>query len=97
MCERRLVGRHRLPGQRGHGQKGIGARNGPSLVDGSWLHIKGSYAELVATVTSGIPKSEFKVPERPFGMNARGGNMNLTDEQVNAVAAYVFTITRARR
>lgn len=83
--------------QRCHGQKGVGARNAPSLVEGPWQHHKGTYAEIVATITTGIPKPAFKDTTRPFAMNPRGGPMNLTDDQVKAVAAYVFTITRARK
>lgn len=83
--------------QRCHGQKGVGARNAPSLVKGPWQHHKGTYAEIVATITTGIPKTAFKDTTRPFAMNPRGGQMNLTDDQVKAVAAYVFTITRARK
>ena len=83
--------------QRCHGQKGVGARNAPSLLEGPWQHHKGTYAEIVATITTGIPKTAFKDTTRPFAMNPRGGPMNLTDDQVKAVAAYVFTITRARK
>lgn len=83
--------------QRCHGQKGVGARNAPSLVEGPWQHHKGTYQEIVATITTGIPKTAFKDTTRPFAMNPRGGPMNLTDDQVKAVAAYVFTITRNRK
>jgi len=83
--------------QRCHGQKGVGAKNAPALVDGTWQHSKGSYEEIITTVTNGVAKEEFKDTTRPFAMRARGGPMNLTDDQVKAVAAYVYSISRGRK
>jgi mono/diheme cytochrome c family protein len=83
--------------QRCHGQKGVGARNGPSLVAGPWVQIAGRYEEIVTIVTTGVPKAAIKDIARPFPMNPRGGPMNLTDEQVKSVAAYVWSISRDKR
>lgn len=83
--------------QRCHGQKGIGAKNGPSLVAGPWLHSDGSYEMIVATITEGVKKETFKDTARPFAMQARGGQMALDDAQVRAAAAYVFSISRGKR
>mgnify|MGYP003557787611 CR=1 FL=1 len=83
--------------QRCHGQKGIGAKNAPSLVDGPWLHSDGSFDAIAKIVTDGMPKESFKDQERPFAMRARGGPMNLTDDQVKAVAAYVHSISRGKK
>ena len=83
--------------QRCHGQKGIGARNGPSLVAGPWVQIAGRYEELVTIVTTGVPKASFKDATRPFPMGARGGPMNLNDDQIKSVAAYVWSISRDKR
>jgi mono/diheme cytochrome c family protein len=81
--------------QRCHGAKGVGAQNGPSLVAGPWLHHTGAYDEIVGTITSGVPREKLKDTTRRFAMGARGGQqMNLNDEQVRAVAAYVWTISR---
>ena len=83
--------------QRCHGQKGIGAQNGPSLVAGPWLQSTGKYEEIVATITTGVPRTALKDQTRRFPMNPRGGPMNLNDDQVKAVAAYVYSISRDRK
>lgn len=82
--------------QRCHGQKGVGAQNGPALIEGPWLHADGSQASIARIITEGIARDAFKVPERPFAMRPRGGPMNLTDEQVQDVAAYVVSISRGK-
>lgn len=83
--------------QRCHGQKGVGATNGPSLVAGPWIHSTGKFEEIVATITTGVPRTSVKDATRRFPMNPRGGPMNLTDEQVTAVAAYVWSISRDKK
>jgi mono/diheme cytochrome c family protein len=83
--------------QRCHGQKGVGAQNGPSLVAGAWLHSTGKFDEIVATITTGVPRTSIKDATRRFPMNPRGGPMNLTDAQVQSVAAYVYSISRAKQ
>ncbi|MFM8782383.1 MAG: c-type cytochrome [Gemmatimonadota bacterium] len=82
--------------QRCHGQKGVGANNGPSLVSGAWVQQAGSFDELVATSTHGVPREKVKDASRRFPMGPRGGPMNLDDAQVRAVAAYVWSISRAK-
>jgi mono/diheme cytochrome c family protein len=85
------------PCQRCHGQKGVGGQNGPSLVAGPWLQSTGKYEEIVATITNGVPRTALKDQTRRFPMNPRGGPMNLNDDQVKAVAAYVYSISRDRK
>lgn len=82
--------------QRCHGATAEGAANGPSLKSGPWLHIRGQYGEIVQLITTGVSREMKKDPDRRFPMNPRGGPMNLTDEQVRAVAAYVWTISRKK-
>ncbi|MEY2733065.1 MAG: hypothetical protein RL340_124 [Gemmatimonadota bacterium] len=82
--------------QRCHGQKGAGANNGPSLVSGAWVQHAGSYEAIVATITNGVPRDKVKDASRRFPMGPRGGPMNLDDAQVQAVAAYVWSISRAK-
>ena len=78
-----------------HGAKGIGAQNGPALNDAQWLQLKtGSYDEIVALVTSGVPAANIKDPSHKNAMGPRGGRMNLSDPQIRAVAAYVWSISR---
>jgi cbb3-type cytochrome c oxidase subunit III len=71
-----------------HGANGEGIV-GPSLADAQWIHGDGSYEMIVVTVTKGIPKEEAKggVPMPP-----KGGS-TITDEQVKAVAAYVWSLS----
>jgi mono/diheme cytochrome c family protein len=80
-----------------HGARGVGGENAPSLVSGPWLHHGGSFDEIVATVTTGVPRSALKETTRRFAMNPRGGPMKLSDDQVRAVAAYVWSISRGKR
>lgn len=84
------------PCARCHGAKGVGGQNGPSLVAGAWLHSAGGYDEIVTTITNGIPQAQVKDPARRFGMNGRGGPMRLTDPQIKSLAAYVYSISRAK-
>src|SRR6185369_11538539 len=80
--------------QRCHGKQGVGAQNGPALASGKWTHITGSYDEIVKIITTGVPQQDIKDPSRRFAMRARGGvQPALTDDQVRAVAAYVYTIS----
>ena len=77
-----------------HGRAGVGATNAPALNDSQWLQLKaGSYDEIVGVITTGVPAAAIKDSTHKFPMNARGGRMNLTDPQVKAVAAYVYSLS----
>jgi mono/diheme cytochrome c family protein len=72
-----------------HGENAEGTLIGPNLTDEKWLHIDGSYDAIVKLVTAGVPQArEAMVP-----MPAKGG-AEITDAQVRAVAAYVWTLCR---
>ncbi len=77
-----------------HGARGVGGANGPSLVSGPWLHQRGTPAELAQLITAGVPREQLKDSSRRFPMNPRGGPMNLSEAQVQAIAAYVWSISR---
>lgn len=80
--------------QRCHGKGGVGAANAPALDGKKWLHLQtGSYDEIVKIITDGVPQAAIKDPTHRFNMRPRGGPMNLTDPQVQAVAAYVWTLS----
>jgi mono/diheme cytochrome c family protein len=67
-----------------HGSDAKGTAVAPSLTDGQWLDVDGSYAAIVGLVRAGVAH-----PKRfPAPMPAEGG-ARLTTEQVCAVAAYV--------
>ncbi len=70
-----------------HGLKGEGTGLAPSLNDGQWLHVDGSWASLQQIITAGVPApQQFPAPMPPKGGAA------LTDEQVRQVAAYVYSL-----
>jgi mono/diheme cytochrome c family protein len=71
-----------------HGQDGKGGI-GANLTDSLWLHSKGSFDEIVHQITAGVPAHQSKngVP-----MPAKGGSA-ITDKQIKAVAAYVWTLS----
>lgn len=74
-----------------HGPEGTGIEGlGSDLTDGRWVHTDGSYDELVSRVREGVPANSATtgVPMPP-----RGG-ARLTPEQIRAVAAYVWTLSR---
>ncbi len=84
--------------QRCHGKGGIGATNAPALDGKKWLQLQtGSYDEIVKIITDGVPQASIKVASHRFPMRGRGGPMNLTDAQVQAVAAYVWTLTHGKK
>lgn len=81
-----------------HGQKAVGGANAPTLVKTAWDHGSGSYEDIAKTIITGVPKEQFKVPSRPNPMRARGGQQPLlTDPQVNAIAAYVWSLNHPTR
>ena len=72
-----------------HGMDGKGSV-GPDLTDSLWLHHKGSYEEIIAQVLKGIPEDQSK---SGAVMPPRGGSA-LSDEEIRAVAAYVWSLSR---
>jgi mono/diheme cytochrome c family protein len=71
-----------------HGQDAKGLV-GPNLTDDVWLHSKGTYDDIVKQVLSGVTKEQSKsgIPMPP-----RGGS-TISDEDVKAVAAYVYSLS----
>jgi len=70
----------------GPGAKGVTGL-GPSLVDKEWLNGDGSYGFIVSTITAGVPKPK----KAPAPMPPKGGGQ-LTDDQIHAAAAYVYSL-----
>jgi mono/diheme cytochrome c family protein len=71
-----------------HGSNAQGSV-GPNLTDAEWIHSKGSYEEIVAQVTHGVPKEESK---SGIVMPPKGGS-SISDDEVKAVAAYVYSLS----
>ena len=71
-----------------HGSSGKGTPLGPDLTDSKWLWSDGSYSGIAKTITDGVmtPK-EYRSPMPPMG------GAQLTDDQVKAVAAYVWSLS----
>lgn len=73
-----------------HGTDGSGVPSlGADLTDDEWLHSDGSYQGIVDGIMNGVTAQESSsgVP-----MPAKGGT-TITDEQVQAVGAYVWTLS----
>ncbi|MBT8396192.1 MAG: c-type cytochrome [Gemmatimonadetes bacterium] len=71
-----------------HLEGGVGGPLAPDLTDDVWLNIDGSYESIVQNIMTGVPEPV----EHPGLMLPKGG-APITDEQVNAVAAYVWTLS----
>lgn len=74
-----------------HGPSGEGIPNlGGDLTDDEWLHSDGSYEGIVETVMGGVTaeasSSGVPMPER--------AGTNISDDQVRAAAAYVWTLSK---
>jgi mono/diheme cytochrome c family protein len=63
---------------------------GPDLTDQVWIHSKGTYEEIIKTVTDGIPLEATKLGKGP--MPPKGGS-SISDDDVKAVAAYVWSLS----
>lgn len=76
-----------------HGPAGKGVTGlGPNLTDKEWTNGDGSVAFIARTVTEGVAKpKKFPAPMPPKG----GGNLN--ESQVNAVAAYVYSLSQPKK
>jgi mono/diheme cytochrome c family protein len=74
-----------------HGQDAKGSAVGPNLTDGEWLNTDGSLEGIVKTIKSGVPTPK----KAPAPMPPMGG-ATLTDEQVQAVAAYAYSLSHGR-
>ena len=71
-----------------HGEDGEGSSLGPRLTGQEWLWSDGSYAGILKVITEGVPEpKQYRSP-----MPALGGS-RLTDEQVSALAAYVWSLS----
>ena len=77
-----------------HGADAKGAQNGPNLTTATHLHVNGTYDDFVRIITTGVPRDSIQDKSHRFGMQPRGGTQNpLNDDQIHAVAAYVFSLS----
>ena len=73
-----------------HGPDATGAI-GPNLTDAEWLLDDGEYEQIVARILSGVTRAE-ATNSLGATMPPKGGAA-ITDAQVRAVAAYVWTLS----
>ncbi len=73
-----------------HGPDATGAI-GPDLTDAEWLLDDGEYEQIVARILSGVTRAE-ATNSLGATMPPKGGAA-ITDAQVRAVAAYVWTLS----
>ena len=66
---------------------------GANLTDSEWWHSDGSYEGIVATITRGVPADEAR--GGPASMMLPKGGTQMTEEQVRAVAAFVWSLQMA--
>ncbi len=74
-----------------HGTNAKGIPNlGADLTDAEWLQTDGSYDGILQTVSTGVPADK---STSGTVMPPKGGS-NISDEQMKAVAAYVWSLSR---
>lgn len=74
-----------------HGANAQGAV-GPNLTDAEWIHSDGSYDAIVKQINEGVTveQSKSKIPMPPKG------GATLTDDEVKAAAAYVYSLSHKK-
>ena len=76
-----------------HGQNGKGVPGmGPDLTDKTWLHGDGSTAFIAGIVRAGVSK-----PKKSAAIMPPFGGTPLDSAQVEALAAYVYSLGAAKR
>ncbi len=71
-----------------HGQDGAGSQLGPPMNDDEWLAIDGSYESIIDQINTGTT-----TPVEYSGVMLPRAGTSITDEQVAAVAAYVYALS----
>jgi len=70
-----------------HGEDAGGTSIGPSLISGKWIWGDGSYASIAKIITEGVAQPKlYRAPMPPMG------GAQLTADQVNAVAAFIWSV-----
>lgn len=71
-----------------HGAGGAGSPAGPALNDPEWIHVDGSFDQIVNIIQTGVANPvEFPAMMPPLG----GGNFSA--DEVRSIAAYVFALS----
>jgi len=72
-----------------HMAGGTGGTLAPDLTDDEWINIDGSYDAIVNLVNTGVPE-----PKQHAGPMLPKGGSSISEDQVKAVAAYVWTLNK---
>lgn len=72
-----------------HTVEATGGPLAPDLTDNTWINVDGEYQSIIELVKTGVSQPI----EHPGAMLPRAG-MPLTDEQVEAVSAYAYILSR---
>jgi mono/diheme cytochrome c family protein len=72
-----------------HMPGGVGGPLAPNLTDQEWINTDGSYDGIVETVTNGVAE-----PQQHPGIMLPKGGSNISDEEVRAVSAYVWSLSQ---
>ena len=71
-----------------HGQNAKGTTLAPNLTDQEWLNSDGTQEGIARTIKEGVTKpKKFQAPMPPMG------GSRLSEDQVHAVAAYVYSLS----
>jgi len=71
-----------------HGMDGTGTQLAPNLTDDEWINVDGSYQAIVDLIPVGVPQpKQYPAPMPPMG------GAQLSQDQIKAVAAYVYTLS----
>ena len=72
-----------------HMPGGVGGPLAPNLTDSEWINTDGTFDGIVQTVITGVPE-----PQQHPGIMLPKGGTAITDEDVRAVAAYVWSLSQ---
>jgi cbb3-type cytochrome c oxidase subunit III len=70
-----------------HGPDAKGTQLAPNLTDAEWINVDGTYDAIVNLVKTGVPQ-----PKQAPGPMPPMGGAQLSEDQVKAVAAYVWSL-----
>jgi mono/diheme cytochrome c family protein len=71
-----------------HGANGTGSPLGPDLSGKKWLWSDGSFTGILKSITEGVPNpKQYRSPMPPMG------GAQLTPDQANALAGYVWSLS----
>lgn len=71
-----------------HGADATGTAMAPNLTDSEWINIDGSYEAIEGVIKTGVAKPK----SHPAAMPPMGG-AQLTDAQIDDIAAYVYSLS----